>query len=136
MDFMIVVLYTLVVVVSLLLIALILVQQPKSGGFGSNFGGLGESVFGAHASGHMTRMTVIFTSIFFALTLLLAIFVGHNPAKESVVSKLQSKIETKKVGVGVVDKTAQKSVEATEEKLTSESEKLVSENPDKPMSSQ
>lgn len=91
MDFMIVVLYTLVVVVSLLLIALILVQQPKSGGFGSNFGGLGESVFGAHASSHMTKMTVIFTSIFFALTLLLAVFVGHRPAKASVISRHQPK---------------------------------------------
>lgn len=129
MDFLIVVLYTLVVVVSLLLIALILVQQPKSGGFGSNFGGLGESVFGAHASGHMTKMTVIFTSIFFALTLLLAIFVGHSPAKESVISKHQIKIESP--AVAIADEIEQKSIETVVPEPTKKSQEVVNENPDK-----
>jgi len=129
MDFMIVVLYTLVVVVSLLLIALILVQQPKSGGFGSNFGGLGESVFGAHASGHMTKMTVIFTSIFFALTLLLAIFVGHSPAKKSVISKLQPKVEAQ--SIGVIDEAAQKPVEAIVSKLENKAEEVVTDDSEK-----
>ncbi len=91
MDAFIVVLYTLVIVVSLLLIALILVQQPKSGGF--NMASMGESVFGAHASGHMTKLTVIFTTIFFVLTLTLAILVGHRPAKSSVATKTLMRTE-------------------------------------------
>ncbi|MDD2403893.1 MAG: preprotein translocase subunit SecG [Victivallaceae bacterium] len=125
MDFMIVVLYTLVVVVSLLLIALILVQQPKSGGFGSNFGGLGESVFGAHASGHMTKMTVIFTSIFFALTLLLAVFVGHRPAKASVISRHQPKA-TVTVDESTIESDSEKqiSTEAAEQTPVVEKENV------------
>ncbi len=94
MNAFVIVLYTLVIVVSLLLIALILVQQPKSGGFGSTFGGLGESVFGAHAIGHMTKLTVIFTTIFFVLTLTLAIVISHMPTKASVVSTTNVVVDT------------------------------------------
>lgn len=93
MEAFIVVLYTLVIVISLLLIALILVQQPKSSGF--NMASLGESVFGAHAGGHMTKLTVIFTTIFFVLTLTLAIVVGHRPEKGSVATKTPVKTEAK-----------------------------------------
>ncbi len=102
MNGFVIVLYTLVIVVSLLLIALILVQQPKSGGFGSTFGGLGESVFGAHAIGHMTKLTVIFTTIFFVLTLTLAILLSHLPTEKSVVSSLGAAVQTEKAGKGAV----------------------------------
>lgn len=100
MNGFVIVLYTLVIVISLLLIALILVQQPKSGGFGSTFGGLGESVFGAHAIGHMTKLTVIFTTIFFVLTLTLAIVLSHLPVKESVVSSTGVAVQAEKVVPG------------------------------------
>ena len=73
-----VVLYTLVIIVALLLIGLVLIQQSKGGGFGGSFGGVGESVFGAHAGSHLTKLTVILTTSFFVLTLLLAIIVGHR----------------------------------------------------------
>jgi preprotein translocase subunit SecG len=96
MNGFVIVLYTLVIVISLLLIALILVQQPKSGGFGSTFGGLGESVFGAHAIGHMTKLTVIFTTIFFVLTLTLAIVLSHLPEKESVLSSTSFGVQVEK----------------------------------------
>ena len=53
------ILNTLVVILAVLLIALILVQPSKSGGgFGSAFGGLGESVFGAQAMSHLSKLTV------------------------------------------------------------------------------
>ncbi len=73
----------LVVFVALLLIVLVLVQQTKGGGFGSAFGG-GESVFGAHAASHMTKMTVILASAFFVLALLLAVLTGHRRKSESI----------------------------------------------------
>jgi protein translocase SecG subunit len=73
-----VVLYTLVIIVALLLIGLVLIQQSKGGGFGGSFGGVGESVFGAHAGSHLTKLTVILTTSFFILTLLLAVLVGHR----------------------------------------------------------
>ncbi len=79
-----VVLYTLVIIVALLLIGLVLIQQSKGGGFGGSFGGVGESVFGAHASSHLTKLTVILTTSFFILTLLLAVIVGHRSRGRSV----------------------------------------------------
>ena len=72
------ILNTLVVILAVLLIALILVQPTKSGGgFGSAFGGLGESVFGAQAMSHLSRLTVWCISIFFILTLASAIVASH-----------------------------------------------------------
>ncbi|MBU8902199.1 MAG: preprotein translocase subunit SecG [Victivallales bacterium] len=80
-----VVLYTLVIIVALLLIGLVLIQQSKGGGFGGSFGGVGESVFGAHAGSHLTKLTVILTTSFFVLTLLLAVIVGHRSRGRSIV---------------------------------------------------
>lgn len=72
------ILNTLVVILAVLLIALILVQPTKSGGgFGSAFGGLGESVFGAQAMSHLSKLTVWCISIFFILTLASAIVAGR-----------------------------------------------------------
>ena len=65
MEVIMTVLYALVIVVALLLAVLILIQPSKSGGFGSVFGGVGESVFGARAGSHLTKATVVLTVIFF-----------------------------------------------------------------------
>lgn len=78
MEIVIAVLYTVVIIVALLLIGLILIQQSKSGGFGSTFGGVGESVFGAQAVNHLSKLTVILTTVFFVLTLLLAALSGQR----------------------------------------------------------
>ena len=78
------ILNTLVVILAVLLIALILVQPTKSGGgFGSAFGGLGESVFGAQAMSHLSKLTVWCISIFFVLTLASAIVAAHIRPSES-----------------------------------------------------
>ena len=80
------ILNTLVVILAVLLIALILVQPSKSGGgFGSAFGGLGESVFGAQAMSHLSKLTVWCISIFFLLTLASAIVAGHMKTADSSV---------------------------------------------------
>jgi len=80
------ILNTLVVILAVLLIALILVQPSKSGGgFGSAFGGLGESVFGAQAMSHLSKLTVWCISIFFVLTLASAIVAGHIRTADSSV---------------------------------------------------
>ena len=71
-------LYVLVVVVSLLLIGIILIQPSKSGGMGAAFGGIGESVFGAQAGSHLTKATVVMTSVFFAIILVLGVLIGHG----------------------------------------------------------
>ncbi|MDD3886309.1 MAG: preprotein translocase subunit SecG [Victivallaceae bacterium] len=72
------ILYALVVIVSLLLIALILIQPSKSGGMGAAFGGIGESVFGAQAGSHLTKATVVLTAVFLLLSLFLAALIGHG----------------------------------------------------------
>lgn len=83
------------VIIALLLICLILVQQSKDSGFGSAFGGLGDSVFGAQTGSHLARLTVIFASLFLILTLSLAIITGHRKAPKSVVELESKKIEEK-----------------------------------------
>lgn len=71
-------LYVLVVLTALLLIGLILIQPSKSGGMGAAFGGIGESVFGAKAGSHLTKTTVVMTTIFFVVALALAALIGHG----------------------------------------------------------
>jgi preprotein translocase subunit SecG len=85
------------VIIALLLICLILVQQSKDSGFGSAFGGLGDSVFGAQTGSHLARLTVIFASLFLILTLSLAIITGHRRAPKSVVELESVKTEEKAV---------------------------------------
>ena len=72
------------VFVAILIIALVLVQQSKKGGgLGTTFGGGGsDSLFGAHASTHLSKLTAIFATIFIVTTLSLAIITGHNYGKQ------------------------------------------------------
>ena len=74
------VIYAAVVLIAILLIVLVLVQPSKGGGFGSAFGGVGESVFGAQAMGQLSKLTVILLTLFFILTLALAVIAGHKAA--------------------------------------------------------
>ena len=85
-------LFAVVVLISLILICLILVQPSKSGGLGSAFGGVGESVFGAHAMGHLSKLTVVLITVFFVLTLALAVISGHSQGgkEEDMKDKISS----------------------------------------------
>lgn len=85
------VLYTAVVLIAILLIGLVLVQPAKSGGFGSAFGGVGESMFGAQAMSQLSKVTVWLLSFFFILTLLLAVITGHKGSVDSKNSLLLSR---------------------------------------------
>lgn len=79
------------VLIALLIIGLVLVQQSSSGGgLGTTFGGGGnDSLFGAHASSHLTKITVVCAAIFIGLTLALAIMAAHRH-NESKYSNLNS----------------------------------------------
>jgi preprotein translocase subunit SecG len=72
------------VFVAILIIALVLVQQSKKGGgLGTTFGGGGsDSLFGAHASTHLSKLTAIFATIFIIVTLSLAIITGRSYGKQ------------------------------------------------------
>ena len=90
-------LYVMIVVVALLLIALILIQPSKSGGMGATFGGIGESVFGGKAGSHLTKTTVVLTTIFFVIALTLAAFIGRGAGmkKTSGLHKELAAVEEK-----------------------------------------
>ena len=88
------ILYTVAVLIAILLVALVLVQPSKSGGFGSAFGGVGEGVFGAQTMGYLSRLTVVMIAIFFVVTLALAAISGHkqkvsSAAADSAVMSVQ-----------------------------------------------
>ena len=88
-----VILYALVVVTGLLLIGLILIQPSKGGGMGSAFGGVGESVLGAHAGSHLTKATVWLTSIFFVIALVLATLIGHGYRGKDELSAISADVK-------------------------------------------
>ncbi len=73
------------VFVAILIIALVLVQQSKKGGgLGTTFGGGGsDSLFGAHAGTHLSKLTAIFATVFIVVTLSLAIITGRSYGKQS-----------------------------------------------------
>ena len=111
------ILNTLVVILAVLLIALILVQQSKSGGgFGSAFGGLGESVFGAQAMSHLSKLTVWCISIFFVLTLASAIVAGHMQAADTSV------VEESSIALGSSDAADATAAEAAKPAETTAAE--------------
>ena len=110
------ILNTLVVLLAILLIALILVQPSKSGGgFGTAFGGLGESVFGAQAMSHLSKLTVWCISIFFVLTLASAIVAGHMRTADTSVVEEESSIGLAGSVADEAANTAETAAEAVKE---------------------
>lgn len=87
-----VILYALVVLTGLLLTGLILIQPSKGGGMGSAFGGVGESVLGAHAGSHLTKATVWMTAIFFIIALVLATLIGHGYRGKDELSGIDAEV--------------------------------------------
>ena len=119
------ILNTLVVILAVLLIALILVQPSKSGGgFGSAFGGLGESVFGAQAMSHLSKLTVWCISIFFVLTLASAIIAGHMQKADSSVVEEESSLA---MAVSEPEAAAEETAPAAETPAATAEEKPASE---------
>ena len=123
------ILNTLVVILAVLLIALILVQPSKSGGgFGSAFGGLGESVFGAQAMSHLSKLTVWCISIFFVLTLASAIVAGHMQTADSSVVEGESSIAMED-SASADAAAVENAVEKAEEKAAETTAALSEEKP-------
>ena len=89
MDTLIIIVTIIDVMVAVLLIGVILVQQSKDGGMaGSAFGGAGDAVFGGQAADQLTKITRVLVTLFFILTLSLAVIIGRRTDKNvSVVDK-------------------------------------------------
>jgi preprotein translocase subunit SecG len=118
MTFWAVVLYAAIILVAILLIALILVQQSKGGGFGGAFGGLGESILGAQAGSHLTRLTVILSSIFFVLVLAVAVLVSRGGASSNSDAGVDKLLEQQ--SLQSVQQAAPAVIEAKTESKTTE----------------
>lgn len=71
-DVFIIILNVLFVLTSLLLIAIVLMQEGKGGGLGNAFGGAGGEAFG-HGIGGINRATGVLAGIFMLVGLTLAI---------------------------------------------------------------
>ncbi len=73
------------VIVCLLMTLLILMQRPKQEGLGAAFGGgVTDQVFGARTTNVLQRGTVWLGSLFFILSLVLAVLVGQKNKQISV----------------------------------------------------
>lgn len=110
-------LYVAVVLIAVLLIGLVLVQPSKGGGLGSAFGGIGESVFGAQAMSQLSKVTVVLLSLFFVLTLILAVMTGHRSkaavsSESSVLLKQEAKAAPAKKPAAPAKADAAKAVPA------------------------
>ncbi len=75
-------------IVCLLMVLLILMQRPKQEGLGAAFGtNVTDQVFGARTTNVLQRGTVYLASMFFVLSLTLAILIGHRNKVNSLVVK-------------------------------------------------
>ena len=76
------------VIVCLLMTLIILMQRPKQEGLGAAFGGgVTDQVFGARTTNVLQRGTVYLGSLFFILSLALAVLIGQKNKTVSTVTK-------------------------------------------------
>jgi preprotein translocase subunit SecG len=74
------------VIVCLLMALLILMQRPKQEGLGAAFGGgVTDQVFGARTTNVLQRGTVYLGSMFFLLSLALAILIGKQTKQKTLL---------------------------------------------------
>ncbi len=74
------------VIVCLLMALLILMQRPKQEGLGAAFGGgVTDQVFGARTTNVLQRGTVYLGSMFFILALTLAILIGKQTKRKTLL---------------------------------------------------
>jgi preprotein translocase subunit SecG len=74
------------VIVCLLMALLILMQRPKQEGLGAAFGGgVTDQVFGARTTNVLQKGTVYLGSLFFILSLTLAILIGKQSQQKSLL---------------------------------------------------
>lgn len=84
------------VIVCLLMALLILMQRPKQEGLGAAFGGgVTDQVFGARTTNVLQKGTVYLGSLFFILSLTLAILIGKQNKQTTLVEAEKPVVEEK-----------------------------------------
>ncbi len=84
------------VIICFLMTLIILMQRPKQEGLGAAFGGgVTDQVFGARTTNVLQRGTVYLGSLFFILSLALAVLIGQKNKTISTVTKadIAAKVE-------------------------------------------
>ncbi|KAB2641350.1 MAG: preprotein translocase subunit SecG [Verrucomicrobia bacterium] len=85
------------VLVCLLMTLLILMQRPKQEGLGAAFGAsVTDQVFGARTTNVLQRGTVYLGSMFFILSLTLAILIGHQNKQKGLTRETKPQPVTEK----------------------------------------
>lgn len=95
---MLIVLEILFILLSLLLIAVILIQPPKGEGLASAFGGGGDTFFGTKTTQHINRFTIIVSVIILLLTILINIVAfptGESEAPDDQPAKTEAPEDNK-----------------------------------------
>jgi preprotein translocase subunit SecG len=88
------------VIVCFLMTLIILMQRPKQEGLGAAFGGgVTDQVFGARTTNVLQRGTVYLGSLFFILSLTLAVLIGQKNRTVSMINKTETaaKVEQAKL---------------------------------------
>jgi protein translocase SecG subunit len=80
------ILFILFILTSILLIGVILIQQPKTST--GLFSGTGQSLLGTSGKTFWTKFTIVLAVVFMAICLLYATL-SHNPAKDTVADKIE-----------------------------------------------
>lgn len=81
-------LLTVHVIVSVLLVAVVLMQRPRSEGLGAAFGGdMTANLFGAQTTHVLAKSTTWLGGIFFLLTLILAMLYAKNSTAPTLIQK-------------------------------------------------
>lgn len=119
------------VIVCLLMALLILMQRPKQEGLGAAFGGgVTDQVFGARTTNVLQKGTVYLGSMFFILSLTLAILISKQSQKKSLLEPEKPVAEeTSNEGTEVdtvVEETSEEPKSLVEE-LSEETEETVTE---------
>ena len=95
------------------MILLILMQRPKQEGLGAAFGaGVTDQVFGARTTNVLQRGTVYLSTMFFFLSFVLAILIGHKNQKVSMINPKNpsAKVEAAKPAAPTPEPAAPKSL--------------------------
>lgn len=119
------------VIVCLLLILLVLMQRPKQEGLGAAFGGgVTDQVFGARTTNVLQRGTVYLGSLFFVLSLTLAVLIGHQNKQKKLVTKETQPVEQKAGETKPVEQPAEPAPKSLSEELPGEEPAAPEETPE------
>ncbi len=82
------------VIVCLFLVLLVSIQDDGENGMGGLMGGRGTAAFGSHSASVLTKTTMVFVILFFALTVGLALVNKAPKVKGDLVPVVETQAET------------------------------------------